>query len=149
MLTIQRQESESGVSNIEFVLVMSTMLTPVLLGAFVFGISLVREVQAIQVGREVSELYSRNVDFSQQGSQDIVTNYVSVGLGMQGNGGNITGGGAGNGVVVLSTYTMDNTMGAANKSHIVVAQRIVIGNKNLYASIYGNPAAADIGADGS
>lgn len=148
-MTSQKRKLESGVSNIEFALVLATMLTPILLGVFVFGASLVREVQAIQVGRETAELYARNIDFSQSANQGIVTDYVSVGLGMQGNGGNVTGGTAGNGLVVLSTYTMNNTTGAANKNHVVVSNRIVIGNKNLYTSVFGNPAVADIATDGS
>jgi len=137
------------VSSIEFALVLATMITPMLLGVFVFGASLVREVQAIQVGRETAELYTRNIDFSQPGNQDIVTNYVAAGLGMQGNGGNVTGGTAGNGVVIFSTFTKNNSAGTTNDTHIVVVSRIVVGNKNLYTSVFGNPAIADIGADGS
>jgi hypothetical protein len=104
-MTSQQRKTERGVSSIEFALVLATMITPMLLGVFVFGASLVREVQAIQVGRETAELYTRNIDFSQPGNQDIVTNYVAAGLGMQGNGGNVTGGTAGNGVVIFSTFT--------------------------------------------
>jgi hypothetical protein len=148
MMPNQRKQ-QRGVSNIEFALVLSTLITPILLGVFVFGASLVREVEAIQVGRETAELYSRNIDFSVQGNQDIITDYVAVGLGMQGNGGNVTGGTTGNGVVIISTYTMNNTSGATNNNHVVVANRIVIGNKTLYTSVFGNPAAADIGTDGS
>lgn len=148
-MTSSQRKAQGGVTNIEFALVLATMITPILLGVFVFGASLVREVQAIQVGREVAELYSRNIDFSQQGNQDVVTNYVAVGLGMQGNGGNIRGGGTGNGLVILSTYTMNNTTGASNRNHVVLANRIVIGNQTLYTSIFGNPAAADIATDGS
>ncbi len=144
-----QRKQQRGVSNIEFALVLSTLITPILLGVFVFGASLVREVEAIQVGRETAELYSRNIDFSVQGNQDIITDYVAVGLGMQGNGGNVTGGTTGNGVVIISTYTMNNTSGATNNNHVVVANRIVIGNKTLYTSVFGNPAAADIGTDGS
>jgi len=148
-MVINQRKQQSGVSNIEFALLMATLITPILLGVFVFGASLIREVQAIQVGRETAELYSRNIDFSVQGNQDIVTNYVSVGLGMQGNGGNVTGGSSGNGVVVISTYTKNNTTGATNNNHVVISQRIVIGNKNLYTSVFGNPALADINTDGT
>jgi hypothetical protein len=144
-----QRKNNRGVSNIEFALVLATMITPILLGVFVFGASLVREVQAIQVGREVAELYARNIDFSQQGNQDIVTNYVAIGLSMQGNSGNVTGGTAGNGLVIFSTYTMNNTAGANNLNHVVVANRVVLGNKNLYTSVFGNPAGADIATDGS
>ena len=147
MIANQRKK-QHGVSSIEFALLMATLLTPILLGVFIFGASLVREVQAIQVGRETAELYSRNIDFSEQDNQDLVTSYVAIGLGMQGNGGNVTGGTSGNGVVVISTYTKNNTTGAANQNHVVVANRVVIGNKNLYTSVFGNPALADIGSDG-
>jgi len=148
-MTSNQRKKQRGVSNIEFAMVLATLLTPILLGVFVFGASLVREVQAIQVGRETAELYSRNIDFSQQANQDIVTDYVAIGLGLQGNGGNVTGGTSGNGVVVISTYTKNNTTGAANLNHVVVANRVVIGNKNLYTSVFGNPASADISTDGS
>lgn len=148
-MTANQRKKQHGVSNIEFAMVLATLLTPILLGVFIFGASLVREVQAIQVGRETAELYSRNIDFSQQANQDIVTNYVAIGLNLQGNGGNVTGGTSGNGVVVISTYTKNNTTGAANLNHVVVANRVVIGNKNLYSSVFGNPASADISTDGS
>jgi len=150
MLNPQKAGKRNGVSNIEFALVLSTMLAPMLMGVFIFGASLVREVQAIQVGREVSELYSRNIDFSRQSSQDIVTNYVAAGLSMQDNGGNtVLGGGAGNGLVILSTYEMNPDNGTTNYNNIVLTKRVVIGNQNLYTSIYGNPPAADIGSDGT
>src|SRR5215472_16933481 len=148
MSNVRKPRKRNGVSNIEFALVMSTMLAPMLMGIFVFGASLVREVQAIQVGRQVAELYSRGIDFSQQSNQDIITNYVAAGLGMQDNGGNtVLGGGAGNGVVILSTYQMNSNTTATNYNNIVVLKRLVIGNQNLYSSLYGNPPAADIGSD--
>ena len=140
----------NGVSNIEFALVLATLLAPILMGVFVFGASLVREVQAIQVAREVSELYSRNIDFSRQSNQDIVTQYVAAGLNLRDNGGNnVTGGGAGNGLIILSTYQMNPDSGTTNYNKIVVTKRVMIGNQSLYTSIYGNPPAADLGADGS
>lgn len=146
----QRKRQRNGVSNIEFSLVMATMLAPILTGVFVFGASLVREVQAIQVARDVAELYSRSIDFSQQSNQDIVTNYVAAGLGMQDNGGStVLGGGAGNGVVILSTYMMNPDSGTTNYNHIVLTKRVVIGNQNLYTSIYGNPPSTDLASDGS
>jgi hypothetical protein len=145
----KKPKSVRGVSNIEFALVLATMITPILLGVFVFGASLVREVQAIQVGREVAELYSRSIDFSRQGSQDLVTNYVAIGLGMQPNGGNVTGGGSGNGVVILTTYWKNNTTGVTNNNHIVITNRVVIGNQNLYTSIFGSPPSGDLATDGS
>jgi hypothetical protein len=148
-MTANQRKEQRGVSNIEFALLLTTMITPILLGVFVFGASLVREVEAIQVGRETAELYSRNIDFSQQGNQDIVTDYVAVGLGMQHNGGNVTGTNSGNGVVVISTYLMNNTAGSVNQNHVVVTNRIVIGNNTLYTSVFGNPSPSDIQADGS
>ena len=148
-MTPNQRNKQRGVSNIEFALLLATLITPVLLGVFVFGASLVREVEAIQVGRETAELYSRNIDFSEQNNQNIITDYVATGLGMQHNAGNVTGGTTGNGVVVITTYTKNNTSGAANQNHVVVASRIVIGNKNLYTSVFGNPAAADIQSDGT
>src|SRR5436305_6189586 len=103
-MTANQRKKRRGVSNIEFALLMATMITPILLGVFVFGASLVRVVQAIQAGRETAELYSRSIDFSQQGNQDIITDYVAIGLGMQHNAGNVTGSTSGNGLVVISTY---------------------------------------------
>ena len=143
-------QERKGVSNIEFALVLATMLGPILMGVFVFGASLVREVQAIQVAREVSELYSRNIDFSRQGNQDIVSNYVAAGLSLHDNGGNnVLGGGAGNGLIILSTFEKNPDTGTTNYNQIVVIKRVVIGNQNLYTTTYGNPPAADISSDGS
>src|SRR5262249_36859338 len=56
---------------------------------------------------------------------------------------------SGNGVVVISTYLMNNTAGSVNQNHVVVTNRIVIGNNTLYTSVFGNPSPSDIQADGS
>jgi hypothetical protein len=140
-----------GSAAVEFVLVGAFFFTPVILGLMSVGFTLTRALQTANLTRDVGRMFVRGVDFSVQSNQDLVTGSPSKpnmpvlarGLGMQGNGGNATGGTSGNGVLVLSIMTkVSSSCGCNNAGHIVLSRRIVVGNKTLFASSYGNPTGS-------
>lgn len=136
---------------IEFVLVSSLFLVPLIIGTFTYGFAIIRAVEAVQLTRDVGHMYSRGVDFSVQANQNLVATSLAQGLSLVANAGNVTGGSTGNGVLVLSTLTyltaaMCNS--CSNAGHVVVMNRIVIGNNTVFTTIYGNPTPALISSSG-
>jgi hypothetical protein len=138
-----------GGAIIEFVLVTSFILVPLILGLLSIGFTLSRSLQAAQLTRDVGRMFVRGVDFSAQPNQDLITGSaarpnqpgLAQGMGMAGNGGNATGGSTGNGVVILSVMLrMPATCGCANSGRIVVTRRIIVGNKDLYNTSFGHQA---------
>jgi hypothetical protein len=136
--------NEKGNSYIEFVLVASFFFVPVILGMVTVGIAVLRNFQVNQLTRDVGHMMAKGVDFSQQANQNLVANDLASGLSLQANTGNATGSATGNGVLVLSTFeSVPASCGCTNAGHIVVVDRIVIGNNTLYTSPFGNPASVD------
>ncbi len=141
---------ERGSMMIEFVLVSSFFLVPLIIGTFTYGFAVLRDVEAVQLTRDIGHMYSRGVDFSVPANQALFTmpssgNGSGPNLGqgmaiMANPNGNVTGGTAGNGVVVLSTLTKVPAGTCNNCGHIVVMNRVVIGNTSLYTTQYGTPS---------
>jgi hypothetical protein len=139
-----RNRNEKGNSYIEFVLVASFFFVPVILGMITVAIAVVRNFQVNELTRDVGHMMAKGVDFSQQGNQNLVVNDLANGLSLQANNGNATGSATGNGVLVLSIFeSLPASCNCANGGHVVVVDRIVIGNNTLYTSPFGNPAAID------
>jgi hypothetical protein len=138
---MSRKRSEKGNIQIEFVLVASFFFVPLVLGMITVGIAVVRNFQVNQLTRDVGHMMAKGVDFSQQANQNLVVNDLANGLSLQANAGNVTGSGSGNGVLVLSTFeSLTSACDCPNAGHIVLVDRIVIGNNTLYHSPFGNPA---------
>jgi hypothetical protein len=136
---------------IEFVLVSSLFLVPLIIGTFTYGFAIIRAVEAVQLTRDVGHMYSRGVDFSVQGNQNLLATSLAQGLSLVANSGNVTGGTSGNGVVVLSTlqYLTATTCNSCNNAgHVVVMSRVVIGNNSIFTTSYGNPTPSLIQANG-
>ncbi len=134
---------------IEFVLVSSFFLVPIIIGTFTYGFALVRSSDAVQLTRDVGHMYSRGVDFSVQANQNLLASSLAQSLNLVANSGNVTGGSTGNGVVVLSTLIYLNSGGCNNcGGHVVVMRRIVIGNNGIFTTIYGNPNPSIINFSG-
>lgn len=136
---------------IEFVLVSSLFLVPLIIGTFTYGFAVIRAVEAVQLTRDVGHMYSRGVDFSVQGNQNLLATSLAQGLSLVANSGNVTGGSSGNGVVVLSTltYLTAATCNSCNNAgHVVVMNRIVIGNNSIFTTSYGNPTPSLITTNG-
>lgn len=140
-----------GSMMIEFVLVSSFFLVPLIIGTFTYGFAVIRSVEAVQLTRDVGHMYSRGVDFSVQANQNLLASSLAQGLSLVANSGNVTGGSTGNGVVVLSTltYLTSTTCNNCNNAgHVVVMNRVVIGNNTSFTTLYGNPTASLITSNG-
>jgi hypothetical protein len=154
MNTTQKRR-ERGSMMIEFVLVSSFFLVPLIIGTFTYGFAVIRSVEAVQLTRDIGHMYSRGVDFSVQNNQALFaqssnsTSIANLGQGMNiiANNGNVTGGSAGNGVVVLTTVTKLAAGACGNCGHVVVMNRIVIGNNTLFTTAYGSPTSINSNGD--
>lgn len=139
-----RNRDERGNTYIEFVLVTSFFFVPLILGLITVGIAVLRNFQVNQLTRDVGHMMARGVDFSQQSYQDLVANQLANGLSLQSNSGNVTGSTTGNGVLVLSIFqSLTAACSCTNAGHVVVVDRIVIGNKTMYTTPYGTPTGID------
>lgn len=150
-----RRDRRLGSAIVEFVLVAAFFLVPLVLGLLSMGFTLTRSLQVAQLTRDIGRMVVRGVDFSAQANQDLITGSASNpsmpvlarGLGMEGNGGNATGGTSGNGVLVMSTLTrVSDTCGCNNAGHIVLSRRIIVGNRTLFTSSFGAPASDIVNA---
>jgi hypothetical protein len=138
------KRSEKGNSYIEFVLVASFLFVPMILGLITLGIAVSRNFQVNQLTRDVGHMMAKGVDFSQQPNQNLVANDLANGLSLQANSGNVTGSTSGNGVLVLSVFrNLPASCSCTNGGHVVLTERIVIGNNTLYTSSFGHPASID------
>jgi hypothetical protein len=141
-MPIRNSQRRKGSSTIEFVLVSSVFLVPLLLGLFSVGFGLIRDMQGVQLTRDVGHMWARGVDFSTQANQDLLATRLAQGLSLVSNSGNVTGGSTGNGVVILSIFTNIGTTQCSNCNnvgHTVLVRRIVIGNQSKFTSAYGTP----------
>src|SRR5579871_5834668 len=91
-----KKKNQKGASVIEFAFITFT-LVPLLIGAGVIGVNLVRTLQTEQLARDAGHMYARGADFSATGNQQILANIGStVGLNADG---------SGTAVVILSALT--------------------------------------------
>lgn len=145
---MHRKRREKGNAYIEFVLVASFFFVPLILGLITLGIAVVRNFQVNELTRDVGHMMAKGVDFSQQANQNLIVNDLANGLSMQANNGNVTGSGSGNGVLVLSVYeSLTASCNCSNAGHIVVVERIVIGNNTLYTTPFGSPGSINGSGD--
>jgi hypothetical protein len=143
-----RKRNEKGNVYMEFVLVAAFLFVPIILGLITLGIAVLRDFQVNQLTRDVGHMMAKGVDFSQQANQNLAANDLANGLSLQANSGNVTGSSTGNGVLVLSAFqSLPGSCNCLNGGHIVLVERIVIGNNTLYTSPFGSPAS--IGSSGN
>ena len=150
------KRSEEGASVLEFAFITFT-LVPLLIGAGVIGVNLIRTLQTEQLARDAGHMFARGVDFSASGNQEILTN-IGSSLNLSATAG------SGNAVVILSevTYvdnnacatggavdTNGNPSGCTNLGKWVFTKRLNIGNSGIRTSSMGTPAGVTIGSDGS
>ncbi len=145
MATARRRKTQSGQEIFEFGLV-TILLMPMFLGAFVVGMNLIRSIQANQVCRDLDDMYIHGGDFStysmQQEAQRLAQGLnLQIGASFAGNEQSNTGNG-GNGLVTVSqimwiggpTSTSCVSVGASNctnQSSFVFTQQIQFGNSSL------------------
>ena len=150
------RSSEKGASVIEFALITFT-LVPLLIGAGIVGVNLVRTLQTEQLARDAGHMFARGTDFSASGNQEILVN-IGSSLNLSATAG------SGNAVVILSelTYVDNNACatggavnsqgqpsGCTNLSKWVFTKRLSIGNSSIRTSAMGTPSGVTIGSNGS
>ena len=148
MRSTQRKK-QRGNTILEFALV-SMFLVPLMLGTVSVGMNLSRSIQVTQVSRDAGHMYSRFVDFSQNGNKDIVVR-LAHGLGMNRD--------SGNGKVTLSKVLFVGQLECEaggltveqcpNFNLPVITQRQVIGNPALHTSSIGTPNSGLLDAEGN
>jgi hypothetical protein len=141
---------ERGSALIEFLLCMSLLIVPLLLGTTVLGFNLIREIQITELCRDATHMYSQGADFTESSYQ---TELFKLAQGL-----NISATG-GNGVVILSTITfMDQPTCQAvygsnwqsqctNYNNTIFMRQVVIGNSTLYTSAFGTPPVDSTNSD--
>lgn len=102
MATERNRKRQRGQEIIEFALV-ATLLIPMLLGAVVTGIGLVRSIQAQQVCRDLTSIYIHGGDFSTYSMQQLAQK-LALGLNLQ----------------IGSTYTGNNRTNTSNSGDLLV-----------------------------
>src|ERR1700676_5524248 len=154
LVTERRRKRQAGQEIVEFAL-MAIFLVPMLLGTFVVGISIIKNLQANQVVRDLDNIYIHGGDFSTYPLQQLAQR-LGQGLNLQfpafGSGVNNTQsntGTSGDGLIWVSQVmyvgaTTDPNcvpVGASNCTNhdsFVFTQRIVFGNSNINST---NPSA--------
>jgi Flp pilus assembly protein TadG len=133
--------TESGVATIEFALT-SLLWVPLLLGTLVYGAELIRAMQAVQVARDVSNLYAGGMTFSTSPNlpNDATNRALIARLGKELN--LQTSGGSG--LIILTTIKFisqrecdtltSSGVTCTNLAKWVVAQRSTIGDTSLMTS---------------
>jgi hypothetical protein len=145
MATARRRKTQSGQEIFEFGLV-TILLMPMFLGAFVVGMNLIRSIQANQVCRDLDDMYIHGGDFStysmQQEAQRLAQGLnLQIGASFAGNEQANTGNG-GNGLVTVSQIMWIGASGSTscnaalpaactNESSFVFTQQIQFGNSAL------------------
>ena len=141
-----KRKKHSGASLIEFTFAM-LVLVPMLLGIVTIGLNMILNLQTVQLARDAGHMFAKTFDFSLAGNKSLLGT-LGAGLGI-----NATAG-TGNAVVVLSSVnyvdknicasfgkenTNNNPQGCTNYQKWVFVQRLMLGNKNIYASSLGAP----------
>ena len=166
--TERRKKQQAGQEIIEFALV-SIFLIPMLLGSFVVGINIIKNIQANQVVRDLDNIYIHGGDFSTYPLQQL-SQRLAQGLNLQmpafstgTNNVQANTGSSGDGIVWVSQVmyigaTTDPncvSVGAGNctnHDNFVFTQRIVFGNSSLnsgHPSMLADPVGATISTGGN
>jgi hypothetical protein len=167
MATARRKRRQSGQEILEFGLV-AILFVPLLIGAVITGLGLVRSIQANHVCRDLDDIYIHGGDFSTFAMQSLAQR-LATGLNLQigssftGNHANNTGNG-GDGLVYVSQImwvggTSSNSclaVGGAstctNHDSFVFTQRIKFGNSSVTGwsgSSLGDPSTTAVSATGA
>ena len=142
----QPKRKPRGTTIIEFVLVTTLVLVPLLLGTMVVGFNIIRDIQAHQITRDAGHMFARGVDFSTSngaGNRAVLT-YLSPRLADSTS--------AGTGTLVLSSFEYigkTTCTGCKNQYHAVFTRQLVMGNSALFTSKFGKVPTGSMATDGS
>lgn len=165
MATERRKRTQRGQEIIEFGLI-AVLLVPMLLGAFVVGMNLIRSIQANQMCRDLTDMYIHGADFSTYTMQTMAQR-LAQGLNLQ-IGSSFTGNqqtnnsGSGNGLITVTqimyvgSTTSANCLSVApatctNANSFVYTQQVVFGKTSLASSstqTLGTPTGATLNSAG-
>lgn len=147
-MTSQRQQKQGqrGTTVIEFVLVTTFILVPLLLGTMVVGFNIIRNIQVHQIARDAGHMFARGVDFSTSGGPGnrAVITYLAPRLADSSS--------AGTGTLVLSSFQFlgPKTCGTCkNLGHVVFTRQVVMGNAALFQSKFGKVPSGSMASNGS
>jgi Flp pilus assembly protein TadG len=140
---------ERGNSILEFAIVASLFLVPMLAGSYELGMCLVKMLQVGQVARDANILVVRGIDMSQSDNQSLIVK-TAQGLGMNLSGTNNPDPN-GLGVVILTTVHKVSgndclaegqkaDSSCPNYEQYVITRRITFGNSAKLTSVTGNPS---------
>jgi hypothetical protein len=165
MATERRKKSQSGQEIIEFGLT-AILYIPMLIGAFVVGMNLIRNNSCNQVCRDLTDMYIHGADFSTYGMQQIAQKLagglgLTIGSSFSGNSNSNIGNG-GNGLVTVTqvmwvgstssgSCTAVQPATCTNHDSFVYTQRIQFGNgtlSNANTDTLGTAAGATINSQG-
>jgi hypothetical protein len=146
LMSRTKRARERGSAFVEF-LFTSLIWLPLLLGTILFGINLVKAIQVSQLSRDSGHMFAYGIDFTQ--SQNLpILQHLAAGLNIQQTSTQGSGGGTGNGAVVLAKITLitDADCAAANMKvcpndgKYVFTNIFVFGNIAYAQTKLGNPA---------
>ncbi|HTX37382.1 MAG TPA: hypothetical protein VME43_20280 [Bryobacteraceae bacterium] len=138
-------KSRSGVAIVEFSMSL-LFLTPLLLGAFVFGFRLVCSIQMMQITRDLGHMYIEGINFRNTGP---ISNAQTLASGF-----NLTS--SGSSVVILSEVKVEQQSDCdaaniapagkpcANLGQPVFVEQLTIGNTSSGSSAFGTPPTTTV-----
>jgi hypothetical protein len=138
-------QSESGVAIVEFSMSL-LFLTPLLLGAFVFGFRLVNSIQMNQITRDLGHMYVEGINFRNSGP---ISNAQTLASGFS-----LTS--SGTSVVILSQVKVEQQsdcdaadilplgIPCANLGKTVFIEQLTIGNTGAGSSVFGTPPTTTV-----
>ena len=144
-MAIRPLKTQSGVAIVEFSMSL-LFLTPLLLGAFVFGFRLVSSIQMMQITRDLGHMYIEGINFRNSGP---VQNAQTLASGF-----NLTS--SGTSVVILSEVKVEQQSDCdaanvappgkpcANLGKAVFVEQLTIGNTSAGSSTFGTPPTTTI-----
>ena len=134
---------QSGNAILEFAMV-APLFVIMAFGVFTTGMSISKSQQVAGLAREAGGMFLRSVDFTVPANQAMLIRQAGS-LGMTAEGGN--------GVILLSALKRVGTgdclaagvepKNCPNLGFLVVVKRLVVGNRHLYRSTFGAPAAME------
>ncbi|HEY4359472.1 MAG TPA: hypothetical protein VGN17_00805 [Bryobacteraceae bacterium] len=160
-VSLRRKLRQRGQEILEFGLV-AILMIPLLLGAFITGMNLVRSIQANQMSRDLTDMFIHGQDFSLYVSQNLAKRLaqgMNLGIGTDpgtARWNNTASTNGGNGIVVLTKIMYVGTTSEAqcayvspstcnNHDSFVFMQRVQFGNSSLTPSFTSSLGALPTG----
>jgi hypothetical protein len=126
-------------------------LVAMVVGTFAVGLMFDRSLTQGQLARNAANMFARGIRFNTTANKQLLAN-AATGMNLQVNG-------TGDTVVYLTALTRvpsnanclvsGNTVPCANRGLVVIAQRFIVGNTSIGASVFGDPGSVNIDSEGN